>query len=205
MIKNKAFLGISALLFCLSLLIYYLIPNEEILQGSVSIMMFPIEEGGRVNILGVIGTLLLIGSLIFLGKGLGKYHARSIVAALLLFAFTPPLMTTAYQETLAVGVKAISYEDDNECSLSPIKEGLIQGVCHLTLHNRSNKPVTFELEFVDPYFFGEDSRMVSLMNIAGPYKVTSKQMRRRGFTLTNCLMYPMFPIMLEAAAHQVSV
>ncbi|MDQ0216887.1 hypothetical protein J2S13_003385 [Oikeobacillus pervagus] len=40
------------------------------------------------------------------------------------------------------------------------------------LHNRNCKDVSFELEFLDSYFMEDGVRMESLMNLAGPYRIT---------------------------------
>ena len=55
------------------------------------------------------------------------------------------------------------------------------------LHNRSNKNVSFELEFLDSYFREDEARMESLMNLAGPYSITIEANRKKTIHLKELL------------------
>ncbi len=73
---------------------------------------------------------------------------------------------------MASGVKAISYDGNGMCNFEYVSQDVLNGECNLELQNRSNKAVTFEVEFLDTFFREDEVRMESLMNIAGPYRIT---------------------------------
>ncbi|KIL53131.1 hypothetical protein [Jeotgalibacillus campisalis] len=188
MIKNRFFLISSAILFCLSVVIYFIIPNERKLQPSTTVMNFPVQDHNGTFILGSIGAVVFIGCLILLASGLEKYRVRSVIGVMVVFAFLPGMLMTAYQETFASGVKAVSYDQEGECYFETVEEDVLKGECSFVLHNRSNEEVTFEVEFMDSFYFLENNhRMVSLMNLAGPYKFTMEANEKRSIHMTELL------------------
>jgi len=55
------------------------------------------------------------------------------------------------------------------------------------LHNRSGKDVSFELEFLDSFFMEDGVRMESLVNLAGPYRMTIEANRKKSIHLKELL------------------
>ena len=92
-----------------------------------------------------------------------------------------------YQETLASGITAISYDGNGNCNFEYVSEDLLNGECNFVLHNRSNEDVSFELEFLDSYFMEDGVRMESLMNLAGPYRITIEANRKKSIHLKELL------------------
>jgi hypothetical protein len=116
-----------------------------------------------------------------------KYHFRTIVIVLIVYAILPYLLITMYQETLAKGITAISYDGNGKCNFNDEGKGLVNGECDLVLHNRSNEAVSFELEFLDSSFVEDEVRMESLMNLAGPYRITIEANRKKSIHLKELL------------------
>ncbi|WP_277584700.1 hypothetical protein [Psychrobacillus antarcticus] len=92
-----------------------------------------------------------------------------------------------YQETLASGITAISYDGNGTCSFQYVNEDLSNGECNLMLHNRSNEAVSFELEFLDSYFLENEVRMESLMNLGGPYSISIEAKSKKSIHLKELL------------------
>jgi len=125
--------------------------------------------------------------MILLIVGIKKYHFRTIIITLIIYALLPKLLITIYQETLAVGISAISYDGNGTCEFQDMNENLLDGECNLMLHNRSNETVSFELEFLDSLFMEDEVRMESLMNIGGPYSITIEANRKKSVHLKGFL------------------
>ncbi|WP_249222090.1 hypothetical protein [Planococcus alpniumensis] len=122
--------------------------------------------------LGIIGSIMFIGAIILLFNSLEKYRFRIVVAVVIVYMFLPNLLIATYQETLANGIAAISYDGNGQCDFVTMDD-CMDAECNLVLHNRSDEAVTVELEFIDSLFMEEeDMRMESLMNLAGPYTIT---------------------------------
>lgn len=177
MIKSKGLLVVSFLLFCVAVTMTFFVPKDDVVlstAGAGILPWLPVYLNGKWVIVGIIGVVSLIVSMYLLVKGLHKWHKRLVILVLVLFGFSPYLLTTAYQETVAKGIDAISYNGNGACQLKIEKENELNGDCTLTLHNHKNKEVTFEIEFVDTPSLRNSSPDVSLMNQGGPYKVTLK-------------------------------
>ncbi len=173
MIKNKAGFIVSFIVFAICMTLFFPFPNDVLNNANFTFMSFPIQDQDGYVLLGVFGAVLFIGAIILLLNSIKKYHFRTLLAVVLIYAFLPGLLITAYQETLATGVSAISYDGNGQCSFEAITENEVMGgECDLVLHNRSNEAVTVELEFTDSLFREDDMRMTSLMNLAGPYQIT---------------------------------
>lgn len=116
--------------------------------------------------------MLFLIAMILLVHGMAKYQLLTVIVVAWIYASLPQLLITAYQETFAEGVTAISYDGNGHCNFEYIREDVLNGECSLALQNRSNEAVTFELEFLDSFPTEDGIRMESLMNVAGPYKIT---------------------------------
>ena len=171
MVRNKAALIISAIILCICMYLYVPFPNNPLLDASIIFMSFPIRNHDGYIVLGIIGSVLFVIAMILLASGMKKYHFRTIVLVFIVYTMMPNLLITAYQETLASGIAAISYDGEGKCNFDSVGKNLLNGECDFVLQNRSNEAVTFELEFLDSYFIDDGERMESLMNLAGPYSI----------------------------------
>ncbi|PEL13050.1 hypothetical protein [Bacillus sp. AFS017336] len=172
MLNNKKFLTISIILFliCIGLSINF--PNDYTLGAKASVNNIPITKDSGINYKGVIWLFFFVISLYFLAKAIKKYKARIIILAIIISAVSPPYLTYAYQNTIATGIYAISYESQNsECNFDKVNETTLHGVCELNFKNYSSKAVHFNVDFYDKYPFEEEVQMLSLMKIGAPYSV----------------------------------
>ncbi|OMC83238.1 hypothetical protein BK128_19185 [Viridibacillus sp. FSL H7-0596] len=133
------------------------------------------------------GSVLFIIAMILLVIGMKKYHFRTLLIVVIIYAILPKLLITIYQETLASGIMAISYDGNGKCDFENVEEDLLNGECNLVLHNRSNEAVSFDLEFLDSFSMEDEVRMESLMNLAGPYSITIEAKREKSINLKELL------------------
>lgn len=171
MIKSKSEFFGSLIVFAICMSLFFPFPNNVMEGAQVTFMSFTIEEESGFNLLGIIGSVLFVRAIILLLNSLEKYQFRALIAVVILYMFLPNLLINVYQETLATGVAAISYDGDGQCNFVTIDNNM-DAECNLVLHNHSNEAVTVELEFIDSFFSEDDMRMESLMNLSGPYTVT---------------------------------
>lgn len=186
MIRNKAALISSVVILCVCMYLYFPFPNNVMIDPGVTFMSFPIHNRDGYIVLGIIGSVLFVIAMILLCIGIKENHFRAIVIALIIYALLPKLLITTYQETLASGIMAISYDGNGTCDFEPVNDDLINGEASLNLHNRSNKDVSFELEFLDSSN-EEEVRMESLMNLNGPYKITIEANNKESIQLKEML------------------
>ena len=188
MIKNKLAIAISFILLVICMSIYFPFPNNEMIKARSTFMTFPIRNEEGYVFLGIFTSVLFVISLVLLQVGLKKYHFRTLVLVILAFALLPLALITIFQETFAEGIYAIKYDGNGNCNFEYMSEDLLNGECSLVLHNRSNESVSFQLDFIDSNFYGEDGiRMESLMNVAGPFHVTIEANRKESIHLKELL------------------
>ena len=187
MIRNKAALISSIVILGICMYLFFPFPNNVMLEARSTFMSFPIRNQEGYIVLGIIGSLLFIFAMILLVIGIKKYHFRTIVIVVIVYAFLPNLLITMYQETFASGIMAISYDGNGKCDFENVRDDVLNGECNLVLHNRSNNVVSFELEFLDSYFMEDEVRMESLMNIAGPYSITIEANSKESIQLKELL------------------
>ena len=187
MIKSKWALISSVIILIICMYLYFPFPNNVMFEARTTFMSFPIRNQDGYILLGIIGSVLFIIAMILLGVGMKKYHFRTIIIVLIAYAVLPNLLITTYQETLASGITAISYDGNGECHFESVDKNLLTGECDLVLHNRSNETVSFELEFIDSFFMEDNVRMTSLMNLAGPYSITIEANGKKSIHLKELL------------------
>lgn len=171
MIKSKSRFFGSLIIFAICISLFFPFPNDVMTGAQITFMSFVIEDKNGYNLLGIIGSVLFVRAIILLLNSLEKFQFRALIAVVIIYMFLPNLLVTAYQETLASGPAAISYDGNGQCHFQTMDETM-DGECKLVLHNHSNEAVTVEMEFIDSFFSEDDMRMESLMNLAGPYTVT---------------------------------
>lgn len=187
MIRNKAALISSAVILCICMYLYFPFPENELFDARSYFMSFPIRNQDGYVVLGIIGSVLFVFAMILLVIGIKKYHLRTIIIIVLVYSLLPNILITVYQETLASGITAISYDGNGTCSFQLVKEDLSNGECNLMLYNRSNEAVSFELEFLDSIFLENELRMESLMNLGGPYSITIEANSKKSIHLKELL------------------
>ncbi|MGM0904435.1 MAG: hypothetical protein ACQEXB_25470 [Bacillota bacterium] len=125
--------------------------------------------------MGIFTLLLFLVSLFLLVKGLEKYKKRLVFATILIFMLLPNVLTSFYQKTVATDIYAISYElGSSECNFKKINNKTVNANCDFTFTNHSRDEVQFAIEFYEEYWYEESVRIVSLMNLDGPYIVELK-------------------------------
>lgn len=184
-IKNKIGFLCSLVLLGVCMYLYFPFPNNVMIEAKATFMSFPIKNQDGYLPTGIVGAFLFIAALIFLFRSLTKYQARTILIVMTLYMILPSVLISAYQEILAKGVSAISYDNHGQCNVE-IADQKMNGTCNLILHNRSNEAVTFELEFINSSF-QDDMQMESLMNLAGPYKITMKANEKKPIQMNEFL------------------
>ncbi|WP_147533287.1 hypothetical protein [Bacillus marasmi] len=187
MIRNKVALISAVIILGVCMYLYFPFPNNVMLDARSTFMSFPIHNQDGYILLGLIGSVMFIIAMILLGIGMKKYQIRTIVIAVIVYAILPNVLITMYQETLANGIKAISYDGNGNCNFENVSKNQLNGECDFILHNRSNKAVTFELEFLDSIFLEDQLRMESLMNTAGPYIITIGANQKKSIHLRELL------------------
>lgn len=150
-------------------------------------MSFPIRNQDGFIMLGILGSVLFIFAMVLLAYSMEKYKFRTIIIVLIGYALLPNFLITAYQETMAKGIYAISYDNEGNCSFDTVEQDLINGECNFVLHNRSNNPVSFELQFLDINLRDDQTRSESLMNIVGPYRMTIEANHKESIHLEELL------------------
>ncbi|MGY0694922.1 hypothetical protein ACW2QC_19505 [Virgibacillus sp. FSP13] len=187
MIRSKVALISSVIILGVCMYLYFPFPNNVMLEARSVFMSFPISNQDGYILLGIIGSVLFIIAMILLVIGMKKYHFRTIVIVVIVYTISPNLLITMYQETLASGITAISYDGNGKCNFESVSTDLLNGECNLVLHNRSNEAVSFELEFIDLFSMEDEVRMESLMNLAGPYSITIEANREKSIHLKELL------------------
>ncbi len=186
MIRNKVALILSAIILFICMFLFLPFPNNETLDAYSKFMSFPINNKNGYIVSGIIGAVLFIIAMILLVIGIKKYHFRTIVIVIIVYTLLPKILITMYQEALANGIMAVSYDGNGSCNFEHVSDDSINGKCNLVLHNHSSKDVTFELEFLDS-FIEDGIRAESLMNVNGPYSITIKANRKEAIHLKELL------------------
>ncbi|MCG3088749.1 hypothetical protein [Sporosarcina cyprini] len=187
MIENKRALFFSAILLAVCMYLMFPYPDNQLIDATATFMSFPIKTSQGFRLIGIAGSILFVLALVLLAKGLKKYHVRTILLVILLFTFSPKYLLAFYQDTLASGINAVTYNGDGTCQFEERSEALLEGTCSIVLKNRSNEPVTFALEFIDSNDLEDGMRMESLMNTNGPYPITIDAKQERRVNLTELL------------------
>lgn len=187
MIRSKVALISSIVILCICMYLYFPFPNNVRLEARSIFMSFPISNHDGYILLGIIGSVLFIVALILLIVSIKKYHFRTIAIVVIVYSLLPQFLITMYQETLASGILAISYDNNGECDFKSVGDDLLNGDCNFVLHNRSNKDVSVDLELLDSFFGEDEVRMESLLNLAGPYRISIEANHKKSIHLKELL------------------
>ena len=187
MIKNKKNLIASGLILILCMSLYFPFPNASMVYERMTFMSFPIQDQDGYNVLAIIGSFLFIFAIILLVRGLSNYHIRTVIIVAIVYSLLPFGLIKVYQETIADGIRAISYDGKGTCDFEKIEEEIFTGECNMLISNHSGEPITFEIEFLDTFFPGSETRFTSLMNENGPYTVTIEANDEKSVSLKEIL------------------
>lgn len=171
MIKRKWLLFLSLIFLFTSMLLNFPFPHNYPYGEEVYLLLnIPIRFANGLHTVGITSLLLFIMGIFLLVKSLNKYHVRIALLVILIFTFAPAFLVSLYQKTLATGIYAVSYQDEeSNCSFEMISEKTLRGECVLPFYNHSNDDVQFTVAFSEEY---DDLPMMSLMNNDAPYEVT---------------------------------
>lgn len=200
MIKNKVGLLSSIIILCICMFLYFPYPSNVTFEARSMFMSFPMSNKDGLVFTGIIGSVLFIIAIVLLWKSLKKYQLRTIVIVAILYTILPHLLITIYQETLASGIMAVSYDHNGNCNFQEVREDLLSGECTLVLNNRSNESVSFELEFLESHYYEDEMRAESLMNLAGPYYITIEANNTKSIHLKELLDVSDVPKHIEGGA-----
>ncbi|KSU61815.1 hypothetical protein AS034_13365 [[Bacillus] enclensis] len=188
MVKNKFALIGSFVLLAIPMILFFPFPDNDEYMTRSEFMGLPIETWDGYVPLGVAGSVLFIAAMILLVIGLEKYRVRGVLIGSFGFVLLPYILFWLYQETFAQGIYAVSYDGEGSCVFErAAEEEMLNGECKLNLHNHSGEETTVEVEFIDTYIPGEESRMESLMNVNGPYVITLGANEKRSLKLEELL------------------
>ena len=115
-IKSKVTLICSVVILSICMSMFFPYPNNEMMEARTLFMSFPLSNQDGVVVLGIVGSIMYIIAMVLLYFSMEKYRARTVILAVFVYAFLPSILITGYQETLATGVKAISYDNNGTCS-----------------------------------------------------------------------------------------
>ncbi len=181
MIKNKKMFYLALFLFIASLFLIFPFPHESPYGETVaSVLNIPVQSVNGLQYVEIASLVLLITSLYFLTKSVNKYHGRVVLFAIIIAMFAPLMIVSSFQQTVATGIYAVSYERDwSNCRFDMVNESTLRGECELPFENHSRNDVQFTIEFYEKYYFEDDVQMVSLMNNNAPYEVKLKGNERK--------------------------
>ncbi|MFC9542135.1 hypothetical protein ACFTQ7_19995 [Lysinibacillus sp. NPDC056959] len=181
MVKDKKLIYIALVPFFISMALNFPFPSKNFYGEEVaSVLNIPIVTVNGFNYVGITSFLLLMASLYLLVKSLKKYRIRSVLIAIMVAIFTPPIVASTFQKNIATGIYAIAYESEESiCNFEMKNESTLHGVCELPFENYSRATTQFTIEFYERYPFEDDVRMVSLMNNDAPYEVQLKGKERK--------------------------
>jgi hypothetical protein len=170
------------------MILFFPFPDNDEYMTRSEFMGLPIETWDGYMPLGVAGSVLFIAAMVLLVIGLKKYRVRGVLIVSFGFVLLPYILIWLYQETFARGIYAVSYDGEGSCVFERgAEEEMLNGECKLNLHNHSGEETIVEVEFIDSYFPGEESRKESLMNVNGPYVITLGANEKRNIKLEELL------------------
>lgn len=171
MIENKKMFYTAIILFVALLIFILPFPNEISLGETIATHLnLPIRSA---NGLGITLFALLMASLFLLNNSMDKYNTRAIVIAILIVIFSPSIIVSSFQKTIATDIYAVTYESQfSSCHFDKINKKTLHGECILPFKNYSSNDVKFSIEFYEKYDDG--LQMATLMNNNAPYEVELK-------------------------------
>lgn len=197
-VKNKLAIIGSGILLVICMALFFPFPSNLDVGATVMIFSIPVQDSKGIKYLGIIGVVLFILALILLVKGLKKYKVRLVILVIVVYSLLPNLLISVYQDTLARGLQAVSYDGEGTCEFEYKSDPIMKGDCQFTLKNHSKEQVSFDLEFIDTSILDEDI-FESLMNYGGPYKITLKSNEIKTIRLNETINVSTVPKQFDSA------
>lgn len=174
MIENKKMFYTGIVLSIALIVISFPFPHDGPFGETIaSALHLPTQSANGLQYIGMTSLALFIACLALLTLSVNKYSGRIFLLTFLILAYTPSMIVSSYQNTLAIGVYAVSYErEESHCQFQMLNDTTLHGICELSFENYSDNEVEFAMEFYEKYLFEEDIHSVSLMNKNAPYIVT---------------------------------
>lgn len=174
MILNKRKFYLATIIAVFIMIINFPFPNAypfgEVILHKLNI---PTKFGGGFHIVGITVLVLFIVSLYLLLHSICKHRVKVVLLYFLIIGFTPWIIVSLFQSTVATGIYAITYEgEDSFCEFDMKDKATLYGKCELSLHNHDNERVSFTVELKEELEFDDDIAMLSHMNEAPLNKVT---------------------------------
>ncbi|MGN7311414.1 hypothetical protein ACTHQ4_09950 [Alkalicoccobacillus gibsonii] len=148
MSRNKWLLMGSV--FILILLIIYRLPYPNtrfIGSGSSDLFLFNLSSRTGIQLLEWVSFILFILAIVLFIRSLSNHRAVLTVLMVIVVGWLPVKVVNLYQYTLATGVDAVSYNDEESTCTYNGRDTM----CEVELKNHSSDEVNFQLNIYDNY------------------------------------------------------
>lgn len=180
MVKSWKVFSVAIVLWLICLVLTVPYPDALTIERGVSVLNVLVKTESGYQVEGIVTILLLIVSLCFLWMAVKKHQVIWGITAILGFVFAPAMLVNVYQNTIATGIAAVSYDvDKSDCRFNLVDDFTLKGVCRLPLQNLSSDDVTFTIEFYETYWYEDGIQIVSLMNEGAPYEAMLKGKQKK--------------------------
>ncbi|MBM0064889.1 hypothetical protein [Alkalicoccobacillus gibsonii] len=151
MIRNKWLLMGSVFIFIL-LIIYRLpYPNTRFIgSGSSDLFLFNLSSRTGVELMEWISLILFVIAIVLFVRSLTDHRAVLTVLMVIAVGWLPMKVVELYQFTLATGVDAVSYNDEESSCTFDGRDTM----CEVELKNHSSNEVEFLLNVYDVFYEG---------------------------------------------------
>lgn len=148
MIRNKWLLLSSIFIFIL-LVVYRLpYPNVRFVgSGSSDLFLFNLSSRTGVQLLEWVSFILFILAIVLFIRSLSNHRAVLTVLMVIVVGWLPIKVVNLYQYTLATGVDAVSYNDEESTCTYDGRDTM----CEVELKNYSSDEVNFQVNIYDNY------------------------------------------------------
>ncbi|WYP28441.1 hypothetical protein NSQ54_10195 [Alkalihalobacillus sp. FSL W8-0930] len=148
MIRNKWLLLGSIFIFIL--LVLYRLPSPNVRfvgSGSSDLFLFNLSSRTGVQLLEWVSFILFILAIVLFVRSLSNHRAVLTVLMVIVVGWLPMKVVHLYQYTLATGVDALSYNDEESTCTYDGRDTM----CEVELKNHSSDEVNFQLNIYDNY------------------------------------------------------
>ncbi|MEN0643636.1 hypothetical protein MKY91_10810 [Alkalicoccobacillus gibsonii] len=148
MIRNK-WLLIGSVFILILLIIYRLpYPNTRFIgSGSSDLFLFNLSSRTGIQLLEWVSFILFILAIVLFIRSLSNHRAVLTVLMIIVVGWLPMKVVNLYQYTLATGVDAVSYNDEESTCTYDGRDTM----CEVELKNHSSDEVNFQLNIYDNY------------------------------------------------------
>ncbi|MEK4565047.1 hypothetical protein MKX54_10285 [Alkalihalobacillus sp. FSL R5-0424] len=148
MIRNKWLLLGSIFIFILVVVYRLPYPNARFVgSGSSDLFLFNLSSRTGVQLLEWLSFILFILAIVLFVRSLSNHRAVLTVLMVIVVGWLPMKAVELYQYTLATGVDAVSYNDEESTCTYDGRDT----ICEVELKNHSSDEVNFQLNIYDNY------------------------------------------------------